>query len=311
MINEALSLYNLEGMDAQFIRHNENITYRIGEGYLLRIHKSVEGFSTELFYSDCDKIILRESELEFLIHLCENGLYVQSPIRNKKGELVSILSDGTPVTVLTWIEGRIVDKKELSVSLCRDMGAMVTKLHKATQGFLPKGAARYDSSLCGRLIDKIDSLFEDGRLSKENHKDMSGALGVIRDLLNGSERELIPVHSDLSESNILITPSGLVPIDFSLFGYGHPMLDIASFICLTDNTELQGAVIDGYKSAGGNDVDYHALDCCFALQVLLGVIIHFERWENEEWFSGKLNRWCGDIFSPLSEGKCVVDEIVI
>ena len=46
-LKEALSYYNIALSDVELLRHNENLTYRVGNDYLVQIHKPVEGFSTD------------------------------------------------------------------------------------------------------------------------------------------------------------------------------------------------------------------------------------------------------------------------
>ena len=48
-IQEALAHYNITLPEIELLRHNENLTYRVGNEYLLQIHEPVEGFSTDFF----------------------------------------------------------------------------------------------------------------------------------------------------------------------------------------------------------------------------------------------------------------------
>ena len=43
-IQEALAFYNITASEIELLRHNENLTYRVGNEYLLQIHEPVEGF---------------------------------------------------------------------------------------------------------------------------------------------------------------------------------------------------------------------------------------------------------------------------
>ena len=108
-LSETLSRYGLEGANAEFIRHNENLTYNIGGEYLLRIHKPKDGFSAESVFCGYDRTALRRTELELLKHLHDKGMTVQLPVQNADGDLVTVLSDGTAATMLKWIEGRMFD----------------------------------------------------------------------------------------------------------------------------------------------------------------------------------------------------------
>jgi Ser/Thr protein kinase RdoA (MazF antagonist) len=305
LIEEVLGKYGMTGAKTELIRHNENMTYQVAGKYLLRIHKHAEGFSSGPFYEELDRIELFKNELAFIIHLKEQGMNVQVPIPNKAGELVTLLADGTPATMLTWIPGHIIDKNELVSELCYQIGQMVAKLHKASRDFPPVCGLQYDDKLCERLKGKLNKLEASGVLEGESTRIMIRAFDVIAKMFHETRPESILVHSDLSLSNILITDTTVVPIDFSLFGYCHPMMDIAALYCNINGVERRSAIAEGYKALGGT-IDFHALDCCFALNILLGIILHCESWTNQEWFQDTLARWCRETFDPLGNGKAVI-----
>ena len=48
-IKEALSDYNITATEIELLRHNENLTYRVGNDYLLQIHEPAEGFTADFF----------------------------------------------------------------------------------------------------------------------------------------------------------------------------------------------------------------------------------------------------------------------
>ena len=53
LVTEALGLYALTKPRAELIRHNENMTYTVADAekrYVLRIHKHVAGFSSDILY---------------------------------------------------------------------------------------------------------------------------------------------------------------------------------------------------------------------------------------------------------------------
>ena len=103
-LSEALSLYYLEQPDAELIRHNENMTYKITDidrRYVLRIHTPVGGFAPDLYNMDYSRNALIQSELD-IIYALKTGtdLSVQTPVRGTNGDLVQVLTDGAPVTLL-------------------------------------------------------------------------------------------------------------------------------------------------------------------------------------------------------------------
>ena len=62
---EALAHYNITATEIELLRHNENLTYRVGNEYLLQIHEPTEGFSAEFFYDGVDRVEIYKSELDF------------------------------------------------------------------------------------------------------------------------------------------------------------------------------------------------------------------------------------------------------
>ena len=62
---EALDHYNITATEIELLRHNENLTYRVGNEYLLQIHGPTEGFSAEFFYDGVDRVEIYKSELDF------------------------------------------------------------------------------------------------------------------------------------------------------------------------------------------------------------------------------------------------------
>ena len=55
-IQEALANYNINASEIELLRHNENLTYRVGKDYLLQIHEPAEGFTADFFYDGFDRI---------------------------------------------------------------------------------------------------------------------------------------------------------------------------------------------------------------------------------------------------------------
>jgi Ser/Thr protein kinase RdoA (MazF antagonist) len=174
LLDEALTRYGFRGCDAEFIRHNENMTFRVGGKYLLRIHKHREGFTTDPIYEGYDRARLYENELALITHLKTREMQMQTPVSNLNGELVTRLSDGTPATVLTWLEGHTVDKSELFPPLCRKIGGMTAELHKAAREFPAAPALRYDGALCGRLKSKLRKLVFAGTIDGDSGRDYDG-----------------------------------------------------------------------------------------------------------------------------------------
>ena len=300
LLNEVSIQYGIPCAKIELIRHNENMTYCIDGMYLLRVHKPKAGFNTTWLYNNADIIRIHERELEFIEHLKEHGVYVQSPIRNIDNKLVTVLKDGIPITMLTWISGRIVNKDDLTEQFGYELGKMIGRMHVAAKDYYADNFIRYDENLCKRLIGLISNYFDSGNLDEKYYEAMFNALESIEYRLKLSEPEHILLHSDLSLSNILITENGLVPIDFSLLGYSNAMLDFGSVYAFVNDEKCRMSTIKAYEEVRGYKVDAREIDYYFALQVLLGITLHYELWINEDWFAKRLPQWCNEIFIPLA-----------
>lgn len=305
-IQSALAQYGIPDAEYELIRHNENLTVKVDGKYLLRIHRHAEGFSTVPIYDGLDRDGIRRTELAFLRHLKECGMQVQAPIPNQAGELVTVLEDGTCATMLEWLPGHVLEKGAATKDICFQIGEMTARLHQAARSFQAEGILGYDAGLCGRLSEKLALETERGVLGKQYASVLQEACRFMRDRL-GENRDVLAVHADLSPSNILITESGLVPIDFSLFGMGSPMMDIGSLYCSFGSLENRRAIAEGRRSHGGG-IDFPMLDICYALNVLLYIVLHNLRPQMDSCAEKNMNRWCEEIFLPLADGKQLIRE---
>lgn len=75
-----------------------------------------------------DKFI--ESEMEVLTYLEKIfQLGTQKVIRNKSGEPVTVLSDGSMVTSLEWVKGKTLENVEITNELAFMIGMMIGSVH--------------------------------------------------------------------------------------------------------------------------------------------------------------------------------------
>lgn len=307
LLAEALCRYGMQGAKTKLVRHNENMTFCVDGRYLLRIHRHAEGFQTVGFYDGVDRKEIYREELLFLEFLRHHGMEVQKPCFNREGELVAVLSEGTFATMLTWLPGRNPTKEEAGYDLCFQIGKMVGRLHRLSRQCQKIPVLCYDRALCGRLKQKLYAAKEDGIFPARQVQCMADAFDVIADRLFAAEGDAIITHADLSLSNILITQNGLVPIDFSLFGYCHPMMDLASLFCNVNGLDNRRAMAAGYCKAGG-EITILMLDACFALNILLTILLHCGSWTVQEWFPARLKRWCDEVFMPISLGEALFSD---
>jgi len=301
-LETALSHYHLEGASVKWIRHNENMTFQVAGKYLLRIHRHTAGFSTSLIYCEPERKAAHQNELTFLSYLKAQGMYVQRPVPNTAGTLVTILDDGTQATMLTWIPGRTLRQSDLCPDLCFQLGEMLARLHTLSLGFTAPHMLKYDAALCSRLKSGIRQLeLKQIFTARETH-----TLTVVCDLISKNLCDtadcFLPIHADLSLSNLLTTAYGLVPIDFSLFGIGHPMLDLSALFCNLNRQENRKALAAGY-CACDRTIDFPSLDCCFVLNMLLSILVNSNNSSGRKWLSTHFPCWYRETFHPFSTGN--------
>jgi len=305
LISEALIKFGITDKNVEFIRHNENLTLKIDEDYLLRIHKSSDSFKAISKYTDIDIRKMREAELSFIEHLRKEGMKLQNPIKSMDDTYIVELKDGIYATLLKWIPGITVDKEKQTPDLCREIGKMVGKMQKAAKGFHNENILQYDSDLCVMLKNRISLEISKGEIQDKYLILLEKTCDKLSKILMDKSR-FITLHSDLSLSNILITDSGLVPIDFSLLGFAHPMMDIACLYGSLNGVESRKSVAEGYISEGF-EIDFLMLDAQFALSVLLYIVMHLNL-SKEEGFNKNIDRWCRQIFGPFVEDKRLISE---
>ncbi|MGN0754540.1 MAG: phosphotransferase enzyme family protein [Aristaeellaceae bacterium] len=295
LLTDALNAFGLDGAEAVFLRHNENLTYRVADKYLLRIHRAADGLCIEHSHP------LREAELAFLRHLAQHGLPVQTPIGT------ALLPDGTQATLLTYLPGHALTKDACTPEVLRQAGQLMHHLHIASEGFHHAALRSYDGQYAQKLADTLFALAQRDLVNPAEMAVACDAARRIGDRLTAARDMLRPIHADLSPSNLLLTPNGLAPIDFSLCGVGHPMHDLGILLGNLSTQAQRQAVAAGYTEAGGQ-LDLPLLDAGFALGLLEALVLHADRWFREDWFAPRMTRWTNETLAPLAAGKPLLDE---
>lgn len=300
-LEEALSYYDIVASDVTLLRHNENLTFGIGTDYLLQIHKHIEGFHTEHIYKGLERMEVHGAEIRFLEHLKKQGMIIREAIKNSHDERITKLSDGTLAKVSKWIVGESLDKFEMSDELCYQIGDMTARLHRAAKGFRTSSVISYDENHCRYIKERVQIL-EDKGLDAKFSEIMQRACDIVGISLQKIRDEFLMVHGDLSPSNILKTSHGLVAIDFSFLGMGHPMFDLAVLFGNINGLVCRQKIAEGYRDAGGV-INYGALDTCYILTLLDCLAIHYEQWSKEDWFELRMNRWYKENLEPFVRGE--------
>lgn len=314
ILSEALGLYDLKQPQpqAELIRHNENMTYKItgtDKNYVLRIHNSIEGFTTDIHGVTFSRMELIQGEID-IISALKNGtdIPMQTPVSGANGNFVQVLSDGTPATLLEWIEGQTVEHAGITPEILRSSGILMAKMHSFFSQ--RKGAEKqysryaYDQTTLTYIAEKIENAAMAEAISNGQAHIILNALDEMRrrfDELDSMQEKQI-VHADLGKSNVIVGSDGqLTPIDFSLCGYSHYYMDIGGIFGLNRNDEGRRHIIEGYQSVRNYEIIPRYVEPYFALGVVLFIACQYERAKNWDWFPGNMERWCMDIFTPLAD----------
>lgn len=301
LIKEAISFYDFKNPVCEFIRHNENMTYKITDGlnkFVLRIHLPKEGFDLSLFSKDR----VRET-VSLLLYMNKNSdMLLQKPVKNKIGEYVTVLSNHELITVLSWIEGETLNKETAELRAF-DIAYMATKLHKAMKGF--KGnLPQYDEEMVDNLICQIKDAVYLHHISDEQGNICISMLYLIRKTilkLKDSDDYGV-IHADLGYGNLIDSEGILVPIDFSLAGYGAYAQECGMIASNYNNDKDLVKILEGVRQ-GNEIISKKDAEIFLAFSVLLFIGAQHNRNFQEEWFIDGMRRWTENIFSPLLENQ--------
>ena len=270
---------------------------------LARIKRDVVQAGIDL-YSVSRKEIY-DAELCFLQHLKNSGLNVQVPVKNKYGEYVSTLEDGTFASVLTWLKGKSATYDNLSINFCRQLGTTVAQMHRLSKSFSADNILKYDEDMCSTLMSQLDIANNKGYFKTEHFNILTAVCKIVKNFFSSSFNDFTVIHGDLSLSNTLITSFGISLIDFSLFGYGHPMIDAACAYSFIRDETMRHAFNDGYKSDGGI-IDKNALNLCYAFNEIMGILLHIEKLATDNRFEVWLDKLCRNMFIPVINGEDIL-----
>ena len=303
LVQEALQHYGIMKKKISFIRHNENITCKVvsdSNAYVLRIHSPMEGFSLKL-YETVPAVDLMRGEVELLLYLSKRASFpVQIPVQNKCGEYISVLAGGIPCELLRWIAGKPLDKDSAN-PYAGSLGALAAELHKAAEGFAGVRLS-YSHDLVNRMRTEFDLACEKAHISKEHTTVCHAVLDEVNHIMTTLDR--IPgsrslIHADLGFGNVIQTPAGLSPIDFSLSGYGYKAQECGMLAANYINVQEQERIRERYERAGGIAIERHHMRSFLAFSVLLFIAAQHNRFWQEKWFKDSMIRWVGGLFQEV------------
>ncbi|MFD1176643.1 phosphotransferase enzyme family protein [Paenibacillus puldeungensis] len=250
-----LSKYGMIDPSIQFLRHNENRTYRVndcgGASYLLRIHQPYKESMTGMQHTYEGLLI----EMDMLEELSRQTILTsQKPLRSLDGQLVTMLEhEGKKLnaTMLTWLEGRDLNKDDVAdpervLALGRHLSELHAFFHLYPKGQLDK-RPRQDIAYNTKMVGTIQRGLELGLFQASDIDTITSTINLINSRLEGTGNNGFGlIHGDISMGNTLITDDGgIAIIDYGFFGTGYYLLDVAMGAMMVP-AELRDTFLEGY-----------------------------------------------------------------
>ncbi|AJS60559.1 phosphotransferase enzyme family protein [Paenibacillus sp. IHBB 10380] len=319
MISEILREYPIHVSSTAFIRHNENLTYKVtdevnGMSYLLRIHKAVTPNLSGLQHTyeglKVEMTLLQELN-------ARTDILMQTPVRNTVGEWVTQWTEEGEViqsTLLQWIEGRDVQKDEvISKEHIIHLGEQVSNLHQfgrttgiRTSEFRPTHAGIAENESMLKQLELGVSL---GIFSADDYIILKRFFEVLN-----SRLETYPqtsdtwgiIHADINKGNLLVTQHGIAIIDFCLFGYGYYLYDVAGSV-LSFKPDERDHFIAGYtsKSSAFTEKDMKLLEGVMILSILGFYAFHLENEDKHPWMRERMPTFCNKYCLPFIDNQSI------
>lgn len=268
---EVIQKYPLIDPIVEFIRHNENITYKVTEKgsedtYLLRMHKPITKNMQGL--QNTREAI--QSELIYLLALSSHSqIPVQIPVSNLEGELVTsdvVESEEVHCSVLKWIFGETMSKGDFtSKEMVGTFGKSIAELHQFSQGFKHDSSfirPEYGIESVNIMLNKLRSGEKMGVIATEEFQILESAILLVTDRMKNWAKCFETwglIHGDIHYSNLIRSSMGISFIDFGLSGFGYYASDVAMGALFTKN-ELRDELLSGYTSVASGEMDIAQLE---------------------------------------------------
>lgn len=275
LAEQALALWGGGAEPPRLVKNRENIVFELrladGSHAALRLHRP--GYQT---------LAGIESELHWMRALAQAGLQVPVPVPTQDGALVAV-AGGRCLSCVTWLQGEALGSAEAPLpgepeeqaALMHDLGALIARLHDATDAMaMPAAFTRPcwdtegllgEAPLWGRFWENPAFTAEDRALMLEAR---AAARALLAPLAKGADFGLI--HADVLRENVLRHEGGLALIDFDDAGFGFRHYDLATALVQSLEepalADLAPALVAGYRTARplapGSLALFVMLRCC-------------------------------------------------
>jgi Ser/Thr protein kinase RdoA (MazF antagonist) len=314
---EILSKYPISKPEIQFIRHNENMTFKVidsisNKDYLLRIHKP----STEGLFGIQHTIDGIKSEIKILQELNHKDLLrVQVPIANNLGEYITEyklnnFNHTCYATVLEWIEGSTLTLKEDNIEkIAFALGENLALFHKCLKEFKPsKDFIRpiYDVERIDSAIDELKYCVEVDLFSIEHYDIIIKVLALVKNQINelnlrGNSFGII--HADMQLGNIVINNDNPCIIDLGFCGFGYYVFDLGSAATIFPSN-LRQTFLHGYSSKCSfsfDDIKY--IEGQIFMDIFISYILFMKDNQRNSWIKTSALKICDTICKDFLDGK--------
>jgi Ser/Thr protein kinase RdoA (MazF antagonist) len=314
---EILTSYSISEPVIQFIRHNENITFKITDGvsnknYLLRIHKP----STEGLFGLQHTLEGIKSEIKILQELNFKGiLSAQKPVFNNLGMYITEckldnFNQPCYATILEWIEGCTLTLKEDNIKeLTFTFGQNLALFHKSFKDFKPtKDFIRpiYDLDRIDTAIDELKYCVEVNLFSMDHYNIIKSVLILVKNQmkeLSLREETFGIIHADLQPGNIVVNSNNPLLIDLGFCGFGYYLFDLGSAATVFPS-ELRDTFLKGYSTKASfsfDDLKY--IEGQIFMDTFISYVLFMRDNERNSWIKSSALKICDTLCKEFLEGK--------
>jgi len=312
----ALRHFPIRNPQVCLIAHSENLTFHVSaagseENFLLRLHIPLH----EYLRGVRQMSLAIQSELRWLEALAVDlQLPLQQPQRTRDGELLAHveLSNGqtAPATLLTWLDGVPFQLASPQAPiLVEELGRLLARLHNHTGHWSPPPAfirPHYETAYLDKIAQELVQGVYTGLISEQHYLLFEHSLAILSKELADLGKDPSHwglIHNDLHPGNCLVVDNQVLPIDFSLCGFGYYLFDIGTTLgSLPAN--FRPAVFAGYRSLRSLPEDHlHLIEGSLIASRLSYYAFILHEPTQQDWLSTRFSKTALDLCEPFLAGE--------
>lgn len=314
---EVLALYPISQPEIQFIRHNENITYKVTDrilnrNYLLRIHKpAIEGLFGIQHTSEGIK-----AEIKILHELQHNDLLqAQIPIANNMGVYITEynmdnFNHPCYATVLGWIDGDTLTLKEDNIEeIAFTLGQNLALFHRSSKELKHSDnfiRPIYDVERINTAINELKYCVDVNLFSLEHYEIIINVLSVVKNQIHELDLRKDAfgiIHADIQLGNIVVNNNNPCIIDLGFCGFGYYVFDLGSAATIFPGN-LRKTFLQGYatKSSFSFD-DIRFIEGQIFMDTFISFVLFMRDNQRNSWIKTCALEICDTLCKDFLEGK--------